>query len=399
MRARTDRQVLREPLVWLAAAMWLWAGPSAWAQAPDVSPTPGEGSGSLGLRAGEKIPTERIQELYRRILKDWSVGETDRAPNELIELETAVVVEGDLGTRKTLLKAEQAVIHQVGAADIEVLVPIAVLHHEAYRRMLEGGWRGRATVMGHTRTMARDLAILYREQSGSEGAALVSSRLLTSLGGMLLQSAQQLPAAELFQEAVELDGRNSAALLGLAAIFEKNAQPESAVKYLRRALEIDPSSSEGRFRLAMNLKRLNKTDETRKLLEELTAASDPSWVTPLAFQELARLDSDEERADEAEKVLRRALERFPDDARLTIQLAAVLDRKGKGREATVLVAKILASPASREASSSRYLYNTVRPEAFAEARTFLAENSRSRLSVLAQALTAQVELTLTGVGR
>ena len=116
-----------------------------------------------------------------------------------------MVLEADAGTRKVLLKAEQAIIHQVGATDIEVLVPIAMLHHEAYRRLLERGFRGHALAMIHTRTMARDLAVIYREQSGSEGAALVSSRLLTSLGGLLQQSAQQLPAAHMFQEAVELD--------------------------------------------------------------------------------------------------------------------------------------------------------------------------------------------------
>jgi len=385
-------------LTWLAAAVWLWAGQVAWAQTPGSSASAAE-NGSLGLKAGEDIPSERIQEIYRRILKDWSAGETERAPNELIELETSVVVEGDLGTRKTLLKAEQAVIHQVGAADLEVLVPIAVLHHEAYRRMLDRGARGQATAMSHTRSMARDLAILYREQSGSEGAALVSSRLLTSLGGLLLQSAQQLPAAEMFQQAVELDGRNVAALLGLATIYEKNAQVESAVKYLRRVLEADPENAEGRFRLAMNLKRQDQMAEARKLLDGLTASTDPSWVTPLAYQELARLASDQEKPDEAEKVLRQALERFPDDARLTIQLAAVLDRKGEGREATALIARILASPSSREASSARYLYNTVRPEAFAEARSFLAENSRSRLPVLAQALTSQADVAITEVGR
>ncbi len=398
MRARTERNHLREPLTWLAAAVWLWAGQVAWTQTPG-SPASAAENGSLGLKAGEEIPSERIQEIYRRILKDWSAGETERAPNELIELETSVVVEGDLGTRKTLLKAEQAVIHQVGAADLEVLVPIAVLHHEAYRRMLDRGARGQATALSHTRSMARDLAILYREQSGSEGAALVSSRLLTSLGGLLLQSAQQLPAAEMFQQAVELDGRNIAALLGLATIYEKNAQVESAVKYLRRVLEADPENAEGRFRLAMNLKRQDQMAEARKLLEGLTASTDPSWVTPLAYQELARLASDREKPDEAEKVLRQALERFPDDARLTIQLAAVLDRKGEGREATALIARILASPSAREASSARYLYNTVRPEAFAEARSFLAENSRSRLPVLAQALTSQADVAITEVGR
>jgi len=400
MRTRTEAKGRREPLLWLVAAVCLWSSQVVRAQAPAGPPAaPEERNGTLGLREGEKLQPERIQEIYRRILVDWSAGQTDRAPDELIELETAVVVDGDVGTRKTLLKAEQSVIHQAGASDIEALVPIAVLHHEAYRRLLGRGSRGEAMAMVHTRTMARDLAVLYREQSGSEGAALVSSRLLTSLGGLLLQSAQQLPAAEMFQQAVELDARNTAALLGLAAIYEKNAQPGSAVKYLRRALETDPGSAEGKLRLALNLKRLDQQEEARKLLEELTAAADSTWVTPLAYQELARLHSDREQTAEAEKVLRRALERLPDDARLTVQLAAVLDRRGEAREATALVEKILTSAATRESVSSRYLYNTVRPEAFAESRSFLDENARARLPVLAQALSVAVNASGTAVGR
>ncbi|HSS75395.1 MAG TPA: tetratricopeptide repeat protein, partial [Thermoanaerobaculia bacterium] len=120
--------------------------------------------------------------------------------------------------------------------------------------------------------------------------------------------------------------------------------------------------------------------------------------TPLAFQELARLDSDEGKTAEAEKVLRQALKRYPNDLRLHVQLAAVLDRRGAPGEATALVEKALTLPAGEE-SSARFLYNTVRPDAFAAARTFLAENSRSRLPVLAQALGAPPPAAGTGVGR
>lgn len=383
MRARTDLSVSRGgPWVWLAAAVWLWAGQVALGQtqAPAAGASP-----LLGLTAGEKIPQERIQEIYLRILADWSAGEVEGAPDKLIELETAVVSDEEPRTRQVLLQAESEVIKQVGGADLEVLVPIAVLHHEAYQRLLERGARGRALAMMHTRNMARNLALLYREQSGSEGAALVASRILTSLGGLLLESSQQLPAGEMFQTAVELDGRNTAAALALASIYEKNAQAESAVKLLRRLLEIDPGHTEGRFRLAMNLKRLDRTDEAQKILEELVAAEDSSWVTSLAFQELARLHGERERTSAAEKVLRSGLERFPQDARLHIQLASVLDRRGEPGEAALLVEKVLTLPQG-ESDAARFLYNTVRPEMFAEARSFLAENSRSRLPMLAQAL-------------
>ena len=395
MRVRADWKFKGGSALGLAMVVGLSLSLAAGAQG-----TKGEGTGgALGLRAGEKLKPEKIEEVYRKVLADWSAGETERAPDELIELESAVVSDAEAGTRKVLLKAEQAVIHQVGAADLEVLVPIAVLHHEAYRRLLQRGFQGRALAMIHTRTMARDLAILYHEQSGSEGASLVSSRLLTSLGGLLQQSAQQLPAAEMFQQAVELDGKNVAALLGLAAIYEKNAQAETAVKLLRRALEAEPGNAEARLRLALNLKRLDQKAEARKLLAELTAATEATWVTPLAYQELAQLDFQEEKAAEAEQVLRQALQRYPDDLRLTIQLASVLDRRGHPGEASTLVENALGRKAGPEAEA-RFLYNTVRPDAFAAARTFLDENSRSRLPVLAQALSAPpASAQGTGVGR
>ncbi|HEY0510669.1 MAG TPA: tetratricopeptide repeat protein [Thermoanaerobaculia bacterium] len=399
MRARTDGKFWAELVTCLAAALWLWAGQAAGSESPATVPSPQRGGSSLGLRAGEAVPPKRIGEIYRRILADWSAGETDRAPDELIELETAVVSDADPRTHKTLLKAEQEVIHQVGTADLEGLVPIAVLHHEAYRRLLQRGARGHALAMVHTRNMAKDLALLYNDQSGSEGAAVVSSRLLTSLGGLLLQAAQQLSAAEMFTRAIELDGRNVTAQVALAIVYEKNAQTESAVKVLRRAHEVDPANGEARLRLALNLKRQQQTDEARKLLEGLTADKEPSWITPLAYQELARLDSDKGRSSESEKVLRKAVERFPDDLRLRIQLASVLDRRGSPAEATALIEKALAAPPSPEASASRYLYNAVRPEEFAETRKFLDENSRSRLQVLAQALNAPGDAAGTGVAR
>jgi tetratricopeptide (TPR) repeat protein len=203
----------------------------------------------------------------------------------------------------------------------------------------------------------------------------------------------------MFQKGIELDGRNVAALLALSTVYEKNAQAETAVKLLRQALEIEPANAEGRLRLALNLKRLDQDAEAGKLLAGLVADKEASWVTPLAYQELARLDGDRKKgASEAEKVLRQGIERFPDDLRLRIQLAAVLDRRGAPGEATALIEKALAKSTPREAGASRYLYNAVRADEFAPTRTFLDENSKSRLQVLAQALIAPpAETTGTGV--
>jgi tetratricopeptide (TPR) repeat protein len=342
--------------------------------------------GPLAIPQGN-LSAEQIQTLYRQILTRWSAEGAGQAADDLIALETAVVEDTDPRTRRALLKAEQSVIHEIGQVDLEVLVPIAMLHHETYRRHLERRERGRALAMAHTRQMARDLAVLYWEQSGSEGAGRVAGELLTSLGGMLQEHAQQLPAAELYHQAVQLDGKNETALLGLATIYEKNAQYETTVKTLRSLLAAEPSHAEGRLRLAVNLRRLGAKDadaEARRLLEAL-ASSESSWVGPLAVQELARLLREGGTLDEAERILRAGVSRFPDDGRLAIQLAAVLDRKGSPKEAAALVDRVLGGPAGRNVSG-RFLYNTVRQELFAPGRTFLTETSRSRLQMLSQAL-------------
>lgn len=342
-----------------------------------------DSSGGSGESKKEQV--DRIQTRYREILSAWVAGEVDRAPDDLIELEKGVVADGDPKSRKRLLQSEQAVIHELGATSLEVLVPIAMLHHEAYSRLLSRGVRQAPLAVTHARQMARDLAILYNQQSGSEGSAVVASRVLTSLGGMLMEHAQQLPAAELFYQALELDGRNVPARLALATVYEKSGQPESAIKSLRELLKLDPDHAEARFRLAMNLKRMKETVEAKKILNEMAAAKDAGWVGPLVYQELSRLYAEGEDWADAEKVLRNGLGRYPDHVRLHLELASVLDRRGSFGEAKTLLQKVVELPAG-SGDSERLLYNSVRPETFLEARSILEDNSRSRLSVLAQAL-------------
>jgi tetratricopeptide (TPR) repeat protein len=344
-------------------------------------------SGQVKRPTGRKAQEDEIQVRYRKILAAWAGGQTDRAAIDLMALETSVVSDEDPGSRKRLLQAQQVVIHEVGASNLETLVPIAMLHHEAYRRYLVAGARGHALVLGHARAMTRDLAILYREQSGSEGAALVSSRILTSLGGMLQEAAQQLPAADMFQLAAEMDPHNTAALLGLATVFEKNARYEVAVDTLRRLLAADPDHAEGKLRLAVNLHRLEKTGDAEPMLQELAASSKAEdWVVSLAVQELADIHRAAGKLDVARKVLEAGIERIPNDPRLYVQLASVLDRAGQTRSAQDLMDKVMELKQQSPANAARFLYNTIREETFQAARRFLDENAQSRLSVLAQAL-------------
>jgi len=354
-------------------------------------------SGQVKRPTGRKAQEDEIQSRYRKILAGWAGGETERAALDLMALETSVVSDEDPNTRKRLLKAEQAVIHEVGAANLETLVPIAMLHHEVYRRYLDEEPRGHALVLGHARGMTRDLAILYREQSGSEGAALVSSRILTSLGGLLQEAYQQLPAADMFQLAAEMDPNNTAALLGLATVLEKNTRYEAAADSLRRVLAADPGHAEGKLRLAVNLHRLEKTGEAVPMLQELAASKADDWIVSLAAQELANIHREAGKLDASRKVLEAAIERIPGDPRLYVQLASVLDRAGQARTAQDMMDKVMEMKQQSPATDARFLYNTIREASFQAARRFLDENARSRLSVLAQALDTPNKASM-GVG-
>jgi tetratricopeptide (TPR) repeat protein len=397
-RVRVHPPRLPARIVAAAALALVCAGGTARAQDPiDPFSNPGavtatENGKQLGRESRREV-LDQAQTRYRQILALWAGGQTEKAAFDLMALETSIVRDDDAGSRKRLLKAEEAVIHEIGAANLETLVPVAMLHHDVYRRYLEKGAKGHALLLVHARGMARDLAILYKEQSGTEGAALVSSRILTSLGGMLQQYSQQLPAAEMFYQAIALDPRNTAAMMGLAIVYEKNAQPDSAVDMLRKIIAVNPGYSEARLRLALNLKRQGKTDQARQALAEL-AGGKQDWVTSLAAQELARLYSEQNKPAQAQNVLEDALKRFPEDARLYVQLAAVLDRKGEMRAAQSVMEKVLTLKPPMHDESARLLYNTTRQETFAEARHFLDENARSRLSLLAEALSVPNHATI-----
>jgi tetratricopeptide (TPR) repeat protein len=347
--------------------------------APPAAPVP-------PLAAGEKAKPDRVQSLYRQALVHWAAGESDMACKELAALETSVVNDSDAGSAKRLLRAEEKVIDEVAANDLEVLLPIARLHFEVYQRYLNENTKGHTLVENHSRTMVHDLAVLYREQSGSEGAALVASHLLTTLAELLQRGSQHLAAAALYTQAAELDPRNVVPALRLGVTYEKFEQYQSAVVWLRKVIAIDPKNAEARLRLAVNLGRVKKTAEAEKLLRELTEEEGDSWVVPLAFHELARLEERRDALSRAEGVLRAGLVRFPEGVRLRVHLAALLDREGKIREARHVIQEVPALQVGTVQESARFRYNNTSGESVVASRSFFEENASSRMRVLAEAL-------------
>ncbi|HVR08084.1 MAG TPA: tetratricopeptide repeat protein [Thermoanaerobaculia bacterium] len=338
------------------------------------------------LAPGEKPKPERVQALYRQVLVHWAEGKAEKAWSELAALETAVVNDKDPTSAKRLLRAEEKVIDQVAGADLEVLLPIARLHFEVFQLYSNENAKGHALVENHSRAMVHDLAILYRQQSGSQGAALVASHLLTTLAELLQRGSQHQTAATLYTEAAALDPHNVVPALRLGVTYEKFEQYQAAAEWLRKVLAIDPKNAEARLRLAVNLGRLHKAAEAATLLEGLIAEASDSWVKPVAIQELARIEERQEAFARAEQVLRAGLERFPTSIRLRVQLAALLDRQGKIREGRQLVEEIPALEVGTVEEGARFRYNNTTADSVAVSRSFFEQNASSRMRVLAEAL-------------
>jgi tetratricopeptide (TPR) repeat protein len=338
------------------------------------------------LASGEKPKPDRVEALYRQALVHWAEGKSEIAFHELAALETAVVNDKDAASAKRLLRAEEKVIDQVAGTELEVLLPIARLHFEVFQLYLNDNAKGRTLVENHSRTMVHDLAILYRQQSGSQGAALVASHLLTSLAELLQRGSQHQAAAALYTQAAELDPHNPVPALRLAVTYEKFEQYKSAVGWLRKVLAIEPSNAEASLRLAINLGRLGKAAEAAKLLEGLTAEKSVSWVTPVACQELARLEERRDAFARAEAVLRAGMVRFPRTVRMRLQLAALLDREGKIREGRQVIEEIPALEVGTVEEGARFRYNNTTAESVAVSRSFFEQNASSRMRVLAEVL-------------
>jgi tetratricopeptide (TPR) repeat protein len=331
-----------------------------------------------------------IQQAYRKILARWATGARGEAVNDLKALELGVIGADGKG-RDKLWKAELQAVRELEEAQHETLLPVMVLHHESYAayRDLHNPF-----LSLHARNLTRSLAEVYAARGATEGAKVSAARVLTSLGSYIQEAAMTDLAAELYSRSLELDPVNEVALLGLGALFEKSGRYPTAITYLTRLVKAHPTQAEGRLRLALSLERNvdgsalgghDKGAEVKRLLRELIAGDTPGWVRNLAYQELAVRYSRDGEHEKAATVLEEGVAKFPNDPRLYIELASVLERRGQPGAASRMAEKVETLPQTHE-ESARFRYSRWGPEALFALRASLRETSDARLALLSQAL-------------
>lgn len=341
-------------------------------------------------RAADLDPAQ-LEGSYRAVLGLWAQSDP-RAVLELVQFESSIISDKNPHTREILHKAEQRVISEAAGVDLEVLVPLSILHQEAYRHYTTHGGIGSAQVATHDRTLALDLALLYQKHVGTPEASVLASRLIARLASVSTDSFQ---AAKLFELASQADAKNAVSLLGLATVFEKSGNYVDAVAALERMRASDPESPakfpEATLRLALCLARLDRGAEAIKLLGPLAQAPPAPWIGLLAAQELARIELEARRPERAEKVLRAAIERYPLSARLILQLASVLDARGAQQEARTVLDGLAEIGADAD-DDSRYRYNRFSQELFDDSDRVVEPAGQQRLAVLAASLSPAAAL-------
>lgn len=344
--------------------------------------------GGLEERAPEKLYRREGDAMkgYRSVLTMLSAGPLDDALESLYAFETTFMEGRPPKDVELLFATEVEVIRTLGRRDMESLVPVLLLHHDAYPMYLD---RGLPIFAGHSSRVAASLADLYAREGGSEGSRILGARALASLGIHAQQVGVKLQGLGLLLHALDFDPTNQAALLGIATVHERSGNYHRAAERLLQLLEIAPDHREGRLRMAVNLDRLGSPDQARRLLGALVAEPGADWVSVVAYQELARIHQEAGRLEAAEAALWQAIERFPHDGRLRTQLAFVLDYQRKPREALQVVEALRDGTASREPTPRR-LYGLGPQEAYREVVAGLRSSSSTRLPRLARLINGTV---------
>jgi tetratricopeptide (TPR) repeat protein len=352
------------PLVWAAADLTGSAAASA----------------EPGRRRRSKLKRRTARKAYQSAVLMLADGKQREAQRAVAELErNGFTVDGPRALM-VLHDEELDIARELASSDPRSLAPLVMLHHDLVRSY---SVRSEGPLATHAWRIAADLAELAHTIAETSDSRLFATQTLASLAGYLIEGSSSLSAAELLRRALKLDPINRNALLGLGIINERQGEYMAAVPFLERLLRVDPENHEARLHFAVNLDRVGRDRGAERAYQTLIDSEAPAWIRTLAFQQLAQRRIDRSRYQEAEQLLRQALEELPDNQRLRIQLAYVLDHSRRPWEATEIVASITPRRGADQ-SSPRLRYAVWRPTALAAVRQDLERVARAQLPVLVE---------------
>lgn len=361
--------------VWTAFGETRTTEPEAARESPDSTDRPGSRNRIQGLAAG-----------YRGALEQLAAGRRGEAVILLDRLESDLVTSSGKPQRavKLLQQSQNRVTRQLLDRDPECLLPLILLHLDVHDRYAKDG-DASFHLLNATRSRVRALAQVYASDAKTKMAPALAALSLVETAAALERSGQRVSALIVLREAIALDAGNAEVLLDLAHQYEHHGFYDDAAALLRRLLEIEPRSDEGRLRLALHALRSEREEDARAILEQLVQDGSKKWTLAVAYQELAHLLLRRKRPEQAVRLLEEAVTRLPDVQRLYLELAYALDRAGRRRDAREVIARL---PLDTGRPSPRLLYRVAPAEEDRRSRAVLLRHATARLPILADALAA-----------
>ncbi|BET59406.1 glycosyltransferase [Geobacter sp. 60473] len=172
----------------------------------------------------------------------------------------------------------------------------------------------------------------------SRAAEAGDSSALADMGDCLAQLGRLDEAAARYLEALDVDGTDLKALVGLGVLSIVQGKQVKAVTWFNRALKADPANAKALCGLGMVRNMQNKHDEAFSLLARAVDA-DPEGLT--ALHELIRLSYATGRFDEAGERLDRYLMHHPADLDMVFAQAGIRFKAGRYAEALSSIETVL----------------------------------------------------------
>jgi len=295
--------------------------------------------------------TRKLSPRYLEVLMPLSEGDMDEAFSRARRLEKETFDQRRAGGLRRLARAQEAIVARLGRDTPEALSALILLHarlHEAYAS--EGHAVLAAFSMQRLLRLADEVEHRVKEPRSRRHASAA-----LCWAGSILQKNQWLEASDrAFATAISLDRSLPAALLGAAGNREKNEGYPAAVGLLRDLVEVAPSHEEGRLRLAVNLVRVGRVDDAVSSLRGLSRDATREWISVVAYQELARLESEED-PRQALATLAEGRQRWPDDPGLAALAALYRDRANPRAPTASILQPLLDS--TYDEATPRHRYN------------------------------------------
>jgi tetratricopeptide (TPR) repeat protein len=351
-----------------------------WAGAGEPAIVAGTSASVAGSEAGQKLNKKDIRAAYRLALRPLGEGDAVTARQQVAALERRLVESPSRTALLSLSEAELAEAKALAKANPACLMPLALLHRDLYR-----GYSARHE--GLLSTHAREMAINYAEELGQAKPYFgFSEGLMVNFASDLAQAGASSAARDLLERALRLNRGYRPAMLSLGFSLEQNADYLEAAEVYQNLVDTHPDFEEGRLRLGVNLIRTGRDAAGEELLRGLVGTGAKPWVEAIAAQELVRQRADKRKhLPEAEREVRAALKLMPDDQRLWILLAAILEGSDRHGEAIEVLRSL---PPAGRGVSPRARYGEWPALGFRASQAHLIVRASEGVSALKAALEA-----------